>query len=210
MALAVRAAGDPAALSAGLRRAVRAADPGLPVYGVQTLTEIRASELALTRLNSLLLTALGLIGLLLAAVGIYGVIAWFVSQRTQEIGLRMALGATETRVLAMVAWQALRPVIAGMVLGLLGAFAVTRAISGLALRRHRDRSRHLRGGGGSAGRGSPPGELAAGEEGGPGGADAGADALRRRRRSKDIKDSKDGKDEEKSLASFVPDVLVVL
>jgi predicted permease len=131
MSLAIRATGEPAALAGALRRAVRAADPTVPVYEVKTLEEIRASLFALTRLNTLLLAALGVIGLLLAVVGIYGVIAWFVSQRTQEIGLRMALGATEGQVLALVTWQALRPVLLGLALGIAGAAAATRAISGM-------------------------------------------------------------------------------
>jgi putative ABC transport system permease protein len=133
MAVVARMArgGGPSALAAPLRRAVLGVDPRLPVFDVTTLEEIRAGAMATNRFNMLLLTALGGIGLLLAAVGIYGVISWFVSQRTQEIGLRMALGATERRVLTLVAWQAMRPVIAGLIVGLVGAVAATRALSGL-------------------------------------------------------------------------------
>ena len=133
MAVVARGArgGDPSALAASLRRAVRGVDPRLPIYDLATLDEIRAASAATTRFNMLLLTTLGVIGLLLAAVGIYGVISWFVSQRTQEIGLRMALGATERGVLTLVAWQAMRPVLAGLIVGLAGAVAATRALSSL-------------------------------------------------------------------------------
>jgi putative ABC transport system permease protein len=131
MALAVRAAGDPAALARSLQGAVLAADATVPVYAVATLEDIRAALFALTRLNTLLLLALGGIGLLLAAVGIYGVIAYHVGQRTQEIGLRMALGATEGKVLALIVRQAMQPVLLGVAVGIAGAAAITRAIAGI-------------------------------------------------------------------------------
>lgn len=131
LALAVRTEGDPRAKAEALRRAVQTVDPKLPVYGVASMEEIRSELVATTRFNTMLLAALGVIGLALAAGGIYGVIAYFVSQRTQEIGLRMALGATEKRVLAMVIRQALRPVLVGVTVGIAGALVAGRALASL-------------------------------------------------------------------------------
>ena len=83
-----------------------------------------------SRFNTLLLTLLGAIGVVLAAVGIYGVIAYFVTRRTQEIGVRMALGATRRDVVALVVKQAAWPVAAGIVLGIVISAALTRVLSG--------------------------------------------------------------------------------
>ena len=88
-----------------------------------------AGTLATARFNTLLLSLLGGIGLLLAASGIYGVIAYFVSQRTQEIGVRMALGATTGSVVRLVLGQAMRPVAIGAAVGVVGALAASRVLA---------------------------------------------------------------------------------
>jgi ABC-type antimicrobial peptide transport system permease subunit len=130
LSLVVRARRDPSALADALRRAVADVDADLPVYDLMTMDDIRRSAVAPSRFNGLLLTALGLVGLALALVGIFGVVSYFVTQRTQEIGLRMALGATPGRVLRRVLGQALKPVALGLVLGLAGAALVGRSLAG--------------------------------------------------------------------------------
>jgi ABC-type antimicrobial peptide transport system permease subunit len=90
-----------------------------------------SDNLAGARFNTVLLSVLGVIGLMLATVGIFGVISYFVSQRTQEIGIRMALGATPRRVLVLIVEQGLRPVVVGVALGLIGTAAATRVLQTL-------------------------------------------------------------------------------
>ena len=87
-------------------------------------------SIAVTRFHTLLLAIAGAVGLLLAAVGIYGVIAYFATSRTQEIGVRMALGATTRDILRLVAWQGMRPILAGTAVGTLAAAGLTRLIRG--------------------------------------------------------------------------------
>ncbi|MGH9314415.1 MAG: ADOP family duplicated permease [Vicinamibacterales bacterium] len=122
-------AGDPASLLPGLRAAVSNIDPDVPLFNVQTMDERLAGSLATARFNTLLLTLLGAIGLLLSAIGIYGVIAYFVTERTPEIGVRMALGATRGDVMRLVLRQAATPIALGLVAGLLASFAATRALA---------------------------------------------------------------------------------
>src|SRR3954471_10379760 len=124
-----RTDGDPAALGPGVRRAIAAVDPGVPLYSVRTMEERMAVTLQTARFNTVLLVILGAVGLLLAAVGIYGVIAYFATQRTAEIGIRLALGASRGNVLKLVVRQAAMPVAAGVVLGALGAAFASRAIA---------------------------------------------------------------------------------
>ncbi len=129
MYVLVRTTGSPAALVQPLNAAVARIDRDLPLFDVKTMDERLARSLATSRFNTLLLTLLGVIGLALAASGIYGVIAYFVSQRTQEIGVRMALGATAASVVRLVLGQALRPVAAGAVLGIAAALGASRLLS---------------------------------------------------------------------------------
>jgi putative ABC transport system permease protein len=112
-----------------LRNAVNRVAPGVPLFNVRTMDQRMGESLATAKFNTLLLTILGAIGVILAAVGIYGVIAYFVTRRTQEIGVRMALGATRADVVAMVVKQAALPVGLGIVLGMVIAAGVTRVLA---------------------------------------------------------------------------------
>jgi predicted permease len=129
--LALRAAVDPTALAAMVRRQVHALDPSLPVFEVRTMDDRLAESVAPRRFNMLLLVGFGVLALALAVVGTYGVIAYSVSQRTQEIGIRMALGATGRDVLGMVLAGALRLAAIGVAIGVLLAAAATRLLSSL-------------------------------------------------------------------------------
>jgi putative ABC transport system permease protein len=128
MYIVVRAAGDPGALTQPLREAIARIDPDLPLFDVRMMSQRLSSSLATARFNTLLLTILGGVGLLLAASGIYGVIAYFVSQRTHEIGVRMALGATPGSVVRLILTQAMRPVALGAAVGIGAALAASRVL----------------------------------------------------------------------------------
>jgi putative ABC transport system permease protein len=121
---------DAASLTPAIRSAVRGVDRTVPVYSISTMTEALRATIAPARFNTMLLASLGAIGLLLAAVGIYSVIAYFVSLRTHEIGIRMALGATTRDVLGLLTWQGVRPVFIGVAIGAVGAFWATRLLQG--------------------------------------------------------------------------------
>jgi len=131
MDLVVRAVSDPAALTGAIRAEVRALDPALPVYEVHTLEEAVGKSLGTRRFTNLLLLGFGLSALLLAAVGIYGVMAVNVTSRTNEFGIRLALGAGARQVRGLVVRQGMRLVLQGLALGLLGAAALTRYLGAL-------------------------------------------------------------------------------
>jgi predicted lysophospholipase L1 biosynthesis ABC-type transport system permease subunit len=124
MYIVARTPNEPAALATGLVGVLRAIDPNLPLFNVRTMEERIATTVAANRFHTVLLTLLGSIGLVLAAVGIYGVIMYFVSQRTAEMGMRLALGASPADLVSLVVRQALKPVLAGLAAGLVGALVV--------------------------------------------------------------------------------------
>jgi predicted permease len=132
--LVLVARGAPRTAAANVRRlreAVARVDRNLPLVSPRSMDEYLAASLATSRFTTLLLGALSAIGLVLAAVGIYGVIAYFVTQRVPEIGVRVALGATPRSILGLVLGSGLRPVALGVALGLGGSLAATRALRGL-------------------------------------------------------------------------------
>jgi putative ABC transport system permease protein len=131
MTIAIRTAGDPRQAVQEVTTLVRRLDPALAIAGVKTMDEIVANSVAERRLTMLLLTIFAGAALLLAAVGIYGVIAYSVTQRTQEIGIRMALGAHAGDVLRMIVARAMGLVAIGIAAGAAGALFLTRLMAGL-------------------------------------------------------------------------------
>ena len=127
----VRTAGDPMAMARRIEDEVHAIDAGQPLARIEALEEIRARSLASPRVTTSLLGMFATLALLITGTGLAGLIAFSVSQRTQEIGVRMALGAERSEVLGMVLGEGMRLVFAGLLLGLVGAAALTRLLVGL-------------------------------------------------------------------------------
>jgi predicted permease len=132
-ALQLRSAGDPAALAPLVAREIRALDPDLPVYDVTTMERMiqGPNGFFLLRMGALFGGALGLLGLALALVGVYGVVSYAASQRTQEIGLRMALGASRTEIMRLVLGRGLVLVGAGLGVGIAVALSVSQLVANL-------------------------------------------------------------------------------
>ncbi len=128
MAVVARTTLAPEALTESIRRELAAIDPDIPVYGVQTMNGYLAQNTEQPRLSVMLLAGLGGLALLLAVIGIYGVISYSVAQRTPEIGVRMALGATRRHVMRLVVGQAAALVVAGVAIGLGASLALASVI----------------------------------------------------------------------------------
>jgi len=132
MYLAVRTgAADPASLTTAIRKEVWAIDQDQPVAEVETMDQLVAHSVARTRFNTLLLAVFAVVALMLAAVGVYGIMAYSVTQRTHEIGIRMALGAQHRDIFRMVVGQGMVLATAGISIGLAAAFGLTRLMSSL-------------------------------------------------------------------------------
>jgi putative ABC transport system permease protein len=131
MSLVARVRGDPATFGPSLRRAVAEVDPTLPLFEIQTMTEVSRLSYWDKRLYGLLFASFAIIALVLAAIGVYGVMSYAVSQRTHEIGVRVALGAQLRDVLSMVVRRGVLLTVIGLAIGLVGAFALTRILAGV-------------------------------------------------------------------------------
>lgn len=129
MALHVRCATDPKELLAAVRREVNSLDPNLPVFDIKTFNEQKTRALYTARLAAMLLSAFSILALFMAAVGVYGVMAYTVSRRTHEIGIRMALGAQQGAILKLMMGEGTVMVAIGLLLGIAMAIAATRFFS---------------------------------------------------------------------------------
>jgi putative ABC transport system permease protein len=131
MTIIMKGVGEPNQLIASARQQVKAVDPDQPIYNIRTMDEIRGESVAPQRLNLMLLSIFAGVALVLAIVGIYGVMSYAVTQRTHEIGIRMAIGAQPRDVFRMILGQGMFLTVIGLVIGLLGAFGLTRLMAAM-------------------------------------------------------------------------------
>jgi putative ABC transport system permease protein len=129
--ITIRVTGDPRLITPSVREAIRAADPLMPVFDVSTMEELRRLSFWQFRLFGSMFSIFGFIALVLASIGVYGVLSYSVSQRVQEIGVRMALGAERAHVMRLIVGQGIKLAAFGVIGGLAGAFGVTRFIQTL-------------------------------------------------------------------------------
>jgi putative ABC transport system permease protein len=131
MNVVIRTSGDPAGLAAAVRKEVRGIDPDQPIAAVKTMDEWRRSASSAQRYRTSLLALFAVIALVLASTGIYGVMSYSVTQRTHEIGVRMALGASRLAVLKLILGHGIGMALIGVCGGMAGAFALTRVLTSL-------------------------------------------------------------------------------
>jgi putative ABC transport system permease protein len=130
MAIVVRSAGRPAYLASAVRKQAAVLDPDIPVSAALTMDDVLSDSLAPRRFNLWLLSGFAGVALLLAAVGVYGVLSYWVTQRTREIGIRLALGARASEIFKLVISQAMRLALIGLGFGILAALGLARLLSG--------------------------------------------------------------------------------
>jgi len=131
IAVYLRTDANPTSLTQSLREQVRAVDPNLPIFGERTMENVVSDSLAQRRFAMQVVGLFGLLAMILAGIGIYGVMAYSVSQRTREIGIRIGLGASRGTILRWVLRQGMTLIVVGVSLGLVGAFALTRLLRSL-------------------------------------------------------------------------------
>ena len=129
--LVIRTTGDPLALAAGVRREVHAVDADQPVSNVATMDQVLDTETQSRSVGMILLVAFAALAFLLAVMGIYAVLAYFVTQRRAEIGVRLALGATSRSILVLVLKKGMSLALIGVAVGLVAAFSLTRLMASL-------------------------------------------------------------------------------
>ena len=131
MVAVIRAQGDPITIVPSIRQRVRALDPDLPLFEIATMNQHMAQEEAETRFAAMLLTTYGALALALSAIGVYGVLGYHVAIRRRELAVRLALGASRGRLLREVVAEGMKPALAGILVGLAGAIALSRFIASL-------------------------------------------------------------------------------
>ena len=129
--LAIRTSGDTNVFVSLVRQAIHEVDPDQPVSNVRTMADLLGEEAAQRRMGMIMLVAFAVLALLLASLGIYGVLAYFVTQQTNEIGVRLALGATPNNILVLVVKKGMLLTLAGVLIGIVASFALTRLMSSL-------------------------------------------------------------------------------
>ncbi|MBN2327625.1 MAG: ABC transporter permease [Candidatus Omnitrophica bacterium] len=128
LCFAIRTSGDPNRLTPSVRQQIWAADPDLPIELVRTMDRLVADTMIMDRFTLVLVSLLSVVALILSSMGIYGIMAYSVSQRTHEIGVRVAIGAQLGDVVKLIVWQGMKLILTGVVIGLIGSFIVTRIL----------------------------------------------------------------------------------